>query len=121
MGASTKGAKSPCNRLVLLAIVVGILLWKVCLMGCLFCVGHNFVTNFMTAFICDELKVGLGFEKDENGLVSSGEIKMKVDQLLSDENLRSRSLELKEKLIKNIAQGGRSSENFSRFVMWLKE
>lgn len=63
------------------------------------------------AFICDELKVGLGFEKDENGLVSSGEIKMKVDQLLSDENIRSRSLELKEKLIKNIAQGGRSSEN----------
>lgn len=75
---------------------------------------------FNKAYICDELKVGLGFDEDENGLVSRGEIKMKVEQVLSDENMRSRSLELKEMVIRNIAEGGKSSENLSRFVKWLK-
>ncbi|XP_027359084.1 UDP-glycosyltransferase 83A1-like [Abrus precatorius] len=72
-------------------------------------------------YICDELKIGFGFDLDKNGLVSCEEFKMKVDQLLSDENIISRSLELKEKLIKNIARGGLSSKNFNRFVKWLKE
>ncbi|OIV90216.1 hypothetical protein TanjilG_01412 [Lupinus angustifolius] len=72
-------------------------------------------------FICDELKVGLGFDKDENGLVSSKEIKLKVEKLLNDENIRSRSLQVKEKLMSNIAEGGGSSENLKRFVVWLKE
>ncbi|KAE9619976.1 putative 7-deoxyloganetin glucosyltransferase [Lupinus albus] len=72
-------------------------------------------------FICHELKVGLEFDKDENGLVSSKEIKLKVDQLLNDENIRSRSMQVKKKLMSNIAEGGGSSENLKRFVMWLKE
>ncbi|XP_061366530.1 UDP-glycosyltransferase 83A1-like [Gastrolobium bilobum] len=72
-------------------------------------------------YICDELKVGLGFDKDENGLVSRWEIKTKVDQLLSDENIRSKSLIEKKKVTCNIAEGSRSSENFSKFVKWLKE
>ncbi|XP_061366525.1 UDP-glycosyltransferase 83A1-like [Gastrolobium bilobum] len=72
-------------------------------------------------YICDELKVGLGFESDENGLVSRSEIKTKVDKLLSDENIRSRSLMLKDKVTCNIAEGSRSLENFSKFVKWLKE
>ncbi|KAJ1381933.1 UDP-glucuronosyl/UDP-glucosyltransferase [Sesbania bispinosa] len=72
-------------------------------------------------YICDELKVGLGFDSDENGLVSCWEIKKKVDQLLGDENIRSRSLELKEKVMRNIVEGGRSSENLNRFFKWLKE
>ncbi|KAL2335444.1 hypothetical protein Fmac_016657 [Flemingia macrophylla] len=58
--------------------------------------------------ICDELKVGLGLESDENGLVSRKELKNKVDQLLDDENIISRSLELKEKLRNNLAKGGRA-------------
>ncbi|CAL0299069.1 unnamed protein product [Lupinus luteus] len=72
-------------------------------------------------FICNDLKVGLGFDKDENGLVSSKEIKLKVDKLLNDVKIRSRSLQIKEKLMSNIAEGGGSSENLKRFVMWLKE
>lgn len=72
-------------------------------------------------YICEELKVGLGFEIDENGLVLSEKIKKKVDQLLSDGDIRLRSIEIKEKVMRNIAQGGRSSENFNRFVEWLKE
>ncbi|TKY50186.1 UDP-glycosyltransferase 83A1 [Spatholobus suberectus] len=72
-------------------------------------------------YICDELKVGLGFDLDKNGLVSHMELKMKVDQLLSDVNIKSRSLELKEKAMNNIAKGGRSLENLNRFVKWIKE
>ncbi|XP_061366528.1 UDP-glycosyltransferase 83A1-like [Gastrolobium bilobum] len=71
--------------------------------------------------ICDELKVGLGFDSDENGLVSRWEIKTKVDQLLCDENIRSMSLKLKENVMNNIAEGSMSSENFSKFVKWLKD
>jgi UDP:flavonoid glycosyltransferase YjiC (YdhE family) len=77
--------------------------------------------SYDKTYICDELKVGLGFDKDENGLVLSEEIKNKVDQLLRDENIRLRSLEIKGKVIRNIAQGGGSSENFNRFVEWLKK
>ncbi|CAL0317166.1 unnamed protein product [Lupinus luteus] len=72
-------------------------------------------------YICEELKVGLGFDSDENGLVQSGEIKMKVDQLLNDENIRSRSLKIKEKLLSNISKEGQSSMNLKSFVEWLKE
>ncbi|XP_014509619.1 UDP-glycosyltransferase 83A1-like [Vigna radiata var. radiata] len=72
-------------------------------------------------FICDELKVGFRFDKDENGVVSCKEIKLKVEQLLSDENIKSRSLELKEKVMNNIVKGGASLENLIRFVKWLRK
>ncbi|RZB71047.1 UDP-glycosyltransferase 83A1-like [Glycine soja] len=72
-------------------------------------------------YICDELKVGLGFDSDKNGLVSRMELERKVDQILNDENIKSRSLELKDKVMNNIAKAGRSLENLNRFVKWLKE
>ncbi|XLU35575.1 hypothetical protein S245_071641 [Arachis hypogaea] len=72
-------------------------------------------------YICDDLKVGLGFEGDENGLISHGEIKLKVEQLLGDENIKSRSLELKEKLKSNNEEGGASRENLRKFVTCLKK
>ncbi|RYQ86025.1 hypothetical protein Ahy_B10g105679 [Arachis hypogaea] len=50
------------------------------------CFGDQF---FNKTYICDELKVGLGFDLDENGLISREEIKVKVDKVLSDENIRS--------------------------------
>ncbi|KAI4346660.1 hypothetical protein L6164_007538 [Bauhinia variegata] len=73
------------------------------------------------AYICDDWKVGLGFDIDEKGLISREEVKKKVDQLLGDENLRARSMKLKEMIMNNIAEGGRSYENFSRFIKWIKE
>ncbi|MED6110909.1 hypothetical protein PIB30_047325 [Stylosanthes scabra] len=72
-------------------------------------------------YICNELKVGLGFDSNENGLISREEIKVKVDKLLSDENIRSKAQVLKEKLLKDIKVGGRSSENLNKFINWLKE
>lgn len=67
------------------------------------------------------MKVGLGFDSDKNGLVSRMELERKVDQILNDENIKSRSLELKDKVMNNIAEASRSLENLNRFVKWLKE
>nr|KYP69604.1 Cytokinin-O-glucosyltransferase 2 [Cajanus cajan] len=72
------------------------------------------------SYICDELKIGLGLNLDENGLVSRWEIKKKLNQLLSDEQIRARSLELKEMVVNNVSEGSGSSNNILRFVEWLK-
>lgn len=76
---------------------------------------------FGRKYLCDELMVGLGFDSDEKGMVSHEEIKRKVESLLNDENIKARSLKLKESIMKNIAEDGRSSKNFNMFVKWLKE
>ncbi|XP_072087386.1 UDP-glycosyltransferase 83A1-like [Arachis hypogaea] len=76
---------------------------------------------FDKIYICDEWKVGLGFDLDENGMISREEIKVKVDKLLSDENIRFKARELKKKLMKDVDVGGRSSENLNKFINWLKE
>ncbi|MED6218434.1 hypothetical protein PIB30_026659 [Stylosanthes scabra] len=76
---------------------------------------------FDKTYICDVLKVGLGFDSNENGLISHEEIKDKVDKVLRDENIRSRAHVLKEKLLSNIKDGGTSLENLNKFIKWLKE
>ncbi|XP_061365939.1 UDP-glycosyltransferase 83A1-like [Gastrolobium bilobum] len=70
------------------------------------------------AYICDVWKVGLGFDKAENGLISRGEIKKKVEQLLEDEEIKGRSLKLMEMVIKNKAEG---DANLNKFINWAKE
>ena len=44
-----------------------------------------------------------------------------MDELLGDENMRRRSKKMKEMVMNNIAEGGNSSENFKKFMEWLKE
>ena len=55
--------------------------------------------------ICDEWKVRLRFDKDEEGVVSRGEIK-KVDLLLGYGDIRERSLKLKEVIMNNVIEDG---------------
>ena len=72
--------------------------------------------------ICDELNVGLGIDKDKNGVVSREELKNKVEQFFNDdENMKSRSMVLKEKVLNNIAKGGTSYENLKKFVKEIEE
>ncbi|XP_057755845.1 UDP-glycosyltransferase 83A1-like isoform X1 [Arachis stenosperma] len=75
------------------------------------------------AYICDFWKVGLGVEKDddENGLVLRGEIKKKVEELVGDEEIKARSLKLKEVTLNNLVEGGRSSKNLDKFINWAKD
>ncbi|MED6216550.1 hypothetical protein PIB30_008535 [Stylosanthes scabra] len=69
-------------------------------------------------YICYLWNVGIEFEKDENELVSREEIKNKVEMLLEDEEIKERSLKLKEILIKNKVEG---DKNLNEFINWVKE
>ncbi|ESW11485.1 hypothetical protein PHAVU_008G034000 [Phaseolus vulgaris] len=71
-------------------------------------------------YICDVWKIGVGLEKDESGIVSREEIRKKVDELLVDEDIKARSLKLKEMTIDNIQESGQSSKNLSFFMDWAK-
>ncbi|KAK7374602.1 hypothetical protein VNO80_08035 [Phaseolus coccineus] len=69
-------------------------------------------------YICDVWKVGVGFDREENGLISKEEIKKKVEQLLVDEEIKGRSTKLMELVIKNKAQG---DQNLHMFIDWAKD
>jgi len=75
---------------------------------------------FNQSYICDIWKVGLGFNKDEHGIITRGEIKNRVEQLLSNEEFKATSLELKETVMNSIKEGGSSYQNFKRFIEWIK-
>ncbi|PIA63035.1 hypothetical protein AQUCO_00200811v1 [Aquilegia coerulea] len=72
------------------------------------------------SYICDLWKIGLGFNPDENGLISKEEIKTKVISLLGDEEIKERSLNMKEIAKKNVSNGGASFKNFEDFVQGIK-
>ncbi|KAL5582178.1 hypothetical protein UlMin_014620 [Ulmus minor] len=72
-------------------------------------------------YICDVWKVGMGFDSNDNGIISREEVRKKVDQLLGDGDKRRRCLELKEMVKENIAEDGQSSRNVEHFIKWLKE
>ncbi|CAL0308361.1 unnamed protein product [Lupinus luteus] len=69
-------------------------------------------------YICDVWKVGLGFDKDENGLISRGEIEKKVEQVLGDREMKERSSKLMEMVIKSKSEG---DNNLNKFISWAKE
>lgn len=70
------------------------------------------------SYICDVWKVGVGLEKDENGVISKGEIRKKVEQILGNEDIKARSLKLKELTLNNSAEAGQSSKNLQKFINW---
>ncbi|KAG8659614.1 UDP-glycosyltransferase 83A1 [Manihot esculenta] len=90
--------------------------------GILFLCWPCFADQFLNqSYICDIWKIGLGFERDENGRIMRGEFKNKVEQLLSNGEFKARALELKEMVINSAKETGSSYQNFKKFVEWLKE
>ncbi|KAL2329887.1 hypothetical protein Fmac_017468 [Flemingia macrophylla] len=73
---------------------------------------------FNKSYICDVWKVGVGLDKDENGLISKEEIRKKAEQLLGDEDIKGRSLKLKELTLNNQVEGGHSNKNLKDFIRW---
>ncbi|KAG2715533.1 hypothetical protein I3760_03G082700 [Carya illinoinensis] len=71
-------------------------------------------------YICDVWKVGLGLDRDESGIIRRGEIKTKVEQLLWDETLKVRALDLKKLVMASIKEGGASDNNLKNFIEWMK-
>ncbi|CAK9186018.1 unnamed protein product [Ilex paraguariensis] len=73
------------------------------------------------SYICDVWKVGLGFNQDEKGIINHEEIKSKVEQLIGDKTFKARALDLKEKAMNGVKEGGHSQKKISNFIEWMKE
>ncbi|KAI7735113.1 hypothetical protein M8C21_033772 [Ambrosia artemisiifolia] len=72
------------------------------------------------SYICDIWKTGLGFDKDETGVITREEIKGKVEQLLSDTTFKCKALDIKETLANSVREGGRSHKNLTKFIEWIQ-
>nr|GME01781.1 UDP-glycosyltransferase 83A1-like [Ipomoea batatas] len=64
--------------------------------------------------------IGLGFDRNENGVIGRQEIKNKVEQLFGDENFKARAVDLQAEVLASVKRGGSSYRNFSSFVNWIK-
>ncbi|XP_027153912.1 UDP-glycosyltransferase 83A1-like [Coffea eugenioides] len=73
------------------------------------------------SYICDVWKVGLGLEKDENGIVAQGQVKNKIEQLVTVKGYRERALDLKAKVMNSLGEDGCSGKNFNNLVKWIKD
>lgn len=72
------------------------------------------------SYICDVWKVGLGFDKDESGIIRHDEIKNKVEQLLGDDEFKTRALDLKKKAVSSVKEHGCSLKNLRNITEWMK-
>ncbi|PPR91622.1 hypothetical protein GOBAR_AA29060 [Gossypium barbadense] len=80
-----------------------------------------FADQFLNeSYISDIWKIGLKLQKDEGGIIRKEEIKSKVEQLVGDENFKTRAVELKQMVEKSVCDGGSSDKVFKNFVQWLK-
>ncbi|XP_027098585.1 UDP-glycosyltransferase 83A1-like [Coffea arabica] len=73
------------------------------------------------SYICDVWKVGLGLDKDENGIIAQGEVKDKIEQLITVKGYRERALDLKAKVMNSLREDGCSGKNFKNLVKWIKD
>ncbi|KAJ0785873.1 hypothetical protein HanOQP8_Chr02g0048311 [Helianthus annuus] len=64
---------------------------------------------------------GLGFEKDENGVIGRDEIMGKIDQLINNREFKTKALDIKEKVMNSIREDGSSFKNFKCLVKWMQE
>ncbi|KAJ0694492.1 putative limonoid glucosyltransferase [Helianthus annuus] len=76
---------------------------------------------FNKTYICDIWKTGVGLNKDETCIVTRGEIKSKVEQLVNNDIHEANALNLKEKLTECLREGNSSNNNLNKFIDWLKE
>ncbi|XP_039146510.1 UDP-glycosyltransferase 83A1-like [Dioscorea cayenensis subsp. rotundata] len=76
-----------------------------------------FADQFISqGYICDIWKTGLRMNLDGNKVVSRKEIKRKVEELMGDEEMKIRAMQLKARADKSVNKGGHSFENFNCFV-----
>lgn len=81
-----------------------------------------FADQFLNqSYILDHWGTGLGFERDEGGIIRKEEIRVKVEELLSDESYKLNALKLQVKARASVEGGGSSKENLLKFVDWIKD
>ncbi|CAL0299066.1 unnamed protein product [Lupinus luteus] len=67
-----------------------------------------------------EERIGLGLEHDGSGIITQGEIRSKIEQLLNDKYLKARATSLKEKIQISTREGGLSNKSLDDFIRWIK-
>ncbi|KAL8263786.1 hypothetical protein R6Q59_021916 [Mikania micrantha] len=72
-------------------------------------------------YICEIWKTGLRFKKDEVGIITRGEIKDKIQQLLSDKRFKDKAVAIKESVTSSVQKGGQSHQNLDSFIKWIRE
>lgn len=81
-----------------------------------------FADQFLNqSYISDVWRTGLAMAPDDSGIVSSIEIKSKVEELLANDEFRGRAMALKEMASESVRKGGSSFENLNSFVDAMKE
>ncbi|GJR68435.1 retrotransposon-related protein [Tanacetum coccineum] len=81
-----------------------------------------FADQFLnTTYVCDIWKTGMALNKDETSIVTRGEIKSKVEQLLNNNIVKQSALQLQEKVVNSVREGNSSNENLLNFIDWIKE
>ncbi|KAF3945249.1 hypothetical protein ACB098_04G097400 [Castanea mollissima] len=76
--------------------------------------------HYVQSCICDGWKVGLPLKKDDNGIITSHEIKRKIEELFSDDDVRANSLKLKNMARESVGKGGSSTKNLEYFIEQIK-
>ncbi|XP_062106522.1 UDP-glycosyltransferase 83A1-like [Humulus lupulus] len=72
------------------------------------------------SYICDVWRTGLGFDRDKSGVITRDEIRIKVERVINDEEMKERALRFKEMAANIVDEGGSSNKNFRDFVEWVK-
>ncbi|XAR64070.1 hypothetical protein NMG60_11024274 [Bertholletia excelsa] len=70
-------------------------------------------------YICDDWKVGIKLDPDDQKIISRHEIKTKLEKLLSDKAIKENALKWKEKALRSISEDGSSSKNVEAFISHL--
>ncbi|KAM7269193.1 hypothetical protein ACFE04_024690 [Oxalis oulophora] len=70
--------------------------------------------------VCEEWKIGLCLEPNEDGIVTRHEIKRKIENFYSNDVIRDNVMKLKELAQRSIGEGGSSVRNLEEFVKLIK-
>ncbi|KAL8234043.1 hypothetical protein R6Q59_020143, partial [Mikania micrantha] len=87
---------------------VGTLQWKGSAMGFLSCVGHTLLSS-------------VGLDKNDAGIVTREEIKIKVEELLSNNLIKENALSVQETVMNSLQVGNSSNKNLNNFIDWIKK
>ncbi|KAF6146432.1 hypothetical protein GIB67_037732 [Kingdonia uniflora] len=90
-------------------------------MGFPFLCWPYFFDQFLNqSYISNLWKVGLQLNVEDDEIISSAEIYKKFKDLIGDETIRTRALEMKEKKNRNLTTGGSSLKKFNDFLQAMK-
>ena len=80
-----------------------------------------FTDQFLNqSYICDVWKIGLRMDSDDTGMIFKEQVKEKVEKLLGDESINTRSQRWKEMANESVEEGGSSYNNFNSFISAMK-